>query len=152
MGRIAGNYQEYELLDQKYRGADAVGMLRSGTRNFTCYDARNQSKDLSYVRPYTRGGQEFSAERIARYLKENSCKYVQEYVANQTLFKNYKFILKVPVVVLANADSLRAYAYHIVPAFYESNTSKILSYSIFEEPERRFGFTEEIRQFMEKTD
>ena len=38
IGAVVGNYQDYDLLDQKYHGEDAVTVLYAGTRNFSCYD------------------------------------------------------------------------------------------------------------------
>lgn len=42
--------------------------------------------------------------------------------------------------------------YRTIPAYYESNTTKVLSYSILEEAERRFNFREEIKQFIERAE
>ena len=149
---MVGNYQDYDLLDQKYHGEDAVTVLYAGTRNFSCYDQQGRDKDLSYLRPYTKAGTKFDPAMIRQYLEANGCEYIQEYIKDQLLFRNYKFVMKVPVVVLLNAGSVRAYMYHTVPAFYESNTTKPLTYSLLEEPEKKFSFIKRIKQFMDDAD
>ena len=61
-------------------------------------------------------------------------------------------MLKVPVLVALNKESIRAYMYKTIPAYYESNTTKVLSYSILEEAERRFSFRSDVKDFMERTE
>lgn len=61
-------------------------------------------------------------------------------------------MLKVPVLVALNKESIRAYMYKTIPAYYESNTTKVLSYSILEEAERRFSFRSDVKDFMERAE
>lgn len=54
--------------------------------------------------------------------------------------------------MMLNEASIRAYMYQVIPAYYESNTTKVLSYSILDEAERRFSFTDDVKQFMERAE
>lgn len=57
-----------------------MSVLHSGMRNFSCYDSRNQSKDLSYLKPHTKGGPTFDQPKIRSYLESLKCVYIQEYI------------------------------------------------------------------------
>lgn len=57
------------MLNPKYRGAEAESMLYSGTRNFSCYDSRNQSEDMDYIKFYVRDSQTLSHARVRTYLE-----------------------------------------------------------------------------------